>query len=230
MKLTNNTNVSVDGEMQGCGRPDEDRRVRIERRMGFAGYSPTRPDARSAAKHRPADVVAQPLVVKYELANRLRELVTLPPALDSPCAVALVFRRVSTYGLDRIGGRTKFVRGDVRDDPGLASSVRGMPRCPTEVSGRGHCLAGRRASLGHRDFATHPGASMLDRLTRSWVLRLSRLEQVKDVLGARCRPQSQQPVIRIGEGPAAADGHEARISDLREDHGRAPITSIGPAP
>jgi hypothetical protein len=137
-----------------------------------------RPDARSAVKHRPADVVPQPLVVKYELANRLRELGTLPPALESPYAVALAFRRASTCGLDRIGGRTKFVRGDVRDDPGLASSVRGMPCCPTQVSGRGHCMAGRRASLGHPHLATHPGASMLDRLTRSWVLRLSRLEQV----------------------------------------------------
>ena len=175
---------------------------------------------RSAVKHRPADVVPQPLVVKHELANRLRELVTLPPALESPCAVALAFRRARTCGLDRIGGRTEFVRGDVRDDPGLAGSVRGMPRCPTQVPGRGHGLAGRRASLGHLDLATHPGASMLDRLTRSWVLRLSRLEQVKDVLRARCRPKREELVIRIGEGPTAADRHEARVSDLREDHGR----------
>jgi hypothetical protein len=40
------------------------------------------PDARSAVKHRPADVIPQPLVVKYELANRFRELVTLPLALE----------------------------------------------------------------------------------------------------------------------------------------------------
>src|ERR1700729_1009288 len=32
----------------------------------------------SAVKHRPADVVPQPLVVKYELENRLRELIALP--------------------------------------------------------------------------------------------------------------------------------------------------------
>jgi hypothetical protein len=174
--------------------------------------------ARSAVKHRPADGVPQPLVVKYELANRLRELVTLPPALESPCFVALAFRRASTCGLDRIGGRTEFVRGDVRDDPGLAGRVRGMPCCPTQVSGRGHCMAGRRASLGHLHLATHPRASMLDRHTRSWVFRLSRLEQVKDVLGARCRPKSKELVIRIGEDPTAADRHEARVSDLREDH------------
>src|SRR6476620_4320308 len=94
-----------------------------------------------------------------------------------------------------LGGRTELVRGDVSDGPGLASSVRGMPCCPTQVSGRAHCMAGRRASLGHRDLATHPGAGLLDRLARSRVLRLSRLEEVKDVLRAQCRPQGEELVI-----------------------------------
>jgi hypothetical protein len=134
-----------------------------------------RPPTRSGVKYRPADIVPQPLVVKHELANRLRELVTLPPALESPGALALPFRRASTCGLDRIGGRTEFVRGDVRDGPGLAGSVRGMPCRPAQVSGRGHGMAGCRASLGHLHLATHPGAGVLDRLTRSWVLRPGRL-------------------------------------------------------
>src|SRR5437867_5832172 len=120
----------------------------------------------SAVEHRPADVVAQPLVVEYELANRLRELVALPPALESPCALALSFRRGSTCSLDRIGGRTELVRGDVCDGRGLAGSVRGMPCCPTQVSGRGVCMAGRRASPGHRDLATHPCPSLLNCVTR----------------------------------------------------------------
>jgi len=148
------------------------------------------PDARSAVKHRPADVVTQPLVVKYELANCLRELVTLPLALESPCGRALAFRRGSPCGLDRIGGRTELVRSDVCDGPGLASSVRGMPCCPAQVSGRAHGMAARRASLGHLDLATNPGAGMLDRLTRPWVRGASRLEEVKDVLSATCRPKS----------------------------------------
>src|SRR5262249_10247136 len=76
---------------------------------------------RSAVKHRPADVVPQPLVVKHELVNRLRKLVTLPAALEPPGALARAVRRASTRGLDRIGGRAEFVRGDVRDGPGLAS-------------------------------------------------------------------------------------------------------------
>ena len=184
-----------------------------------------RPDALSAVEHRPADVVPQPLVVEYELANRLRELVALPPALESTCALALSFRRGSTCGLDRVGGRTELVRGDVCDGRGLGGSVRGMPCCPTQVSGRGVRIAGRRASLGHRDLATHPGAGVLDRLTRSRVLRLSRLEEVKDVLRARCRPQGEELVIRIGEGPTAADRYETRVAVFREDRSQHPFCS-----
>lgn len=44
----------------------------------------------SAVEHRPADVVAQSLVVEDELANRLRELVALPLALESPRGLTLV--------------------------------------------------------------------------------------------------------------------------------------------
>jgi len=175
------------------------------------------PNARSAVEYRPADAVPQPLVVKYELANRLRELVMLPLALESPCGLALALRRGSTCGPDRIGSRTELVRGDVCDGPGLASSVRGMPCCPAQISGRAHRMAARRAGLGHRDLATHPGARVPDRLTWPRVVRLSRLEEVKDVLRARCRPKSQEMVIRISEGSAPADRHEARVPDLRED-------------
>jgi|GEM_PF-6754497 len=168
------------------------------------------PNALSAVEHRPANVVSQPLVVEHELANRLRELVALPPALASPRTLALAFRRGSTRCLDRIGSRTELVRGDVRDDRGLAGSVRGVPRCPTQVSGR--------ASLGHLDLATRPGTRLLDRLTRSRVLRLNRLEEVKDVLRAGCRPQGEEMMkgeemmIRIGEGPATADRNETRVA------------------
>ncbi len=191
-------------------------------------YAELAPDARSAVKHRPADVVPQPLVVEYKLANRLRKLVTLPLALASPCCLALAFRRAGTCGLDRIGGRAEFVRGDMRNDPGLASSVSGMPCSPAQVSGRRHCMAGRRSSLGHLDLPTHPAASMLDCLTRSCVLRLSRLEPVKDVRRARCRPNSKELMIGVGEGPTAADRHEARVSDLRKDHAWRSYTCIRP--
>jgi hypothetical protein len=181
--------------------------------------------ARRRVKHRPTDVVPQPLVVDDELADRFRKLVTLPLALQSPCEITLAFGRGGTCGLDRIGGRAELMRGDMCDDPGLASSVCGMPCCPAQVSGRAHRMPPRRASPPHRDLATHPGASMLDRLARPWVPRPNQLEQVKDVLRARCRPQSEQMVIWISEGPTAADRHEARVPDLREDHGRHSFSS-----
>jgi len=61
---------------------------------------------------------------------------------------------------------------------------------------------------------------MLDRLTRSWILGPNRLEQVKDVLRARGSPQGEEMVVGIGESPTTSDRHEARVPDLREDHGR----------
>src|SRR6266513_5116197 len=79
-------------------------------------------------------------------------------------------------------------------------------------------MATRRASLGHRDLAAHPGAGLLNRLTRSRVLRPSRLEPLEDVLRARCRPQGEELVIRIGERPTAADRYETTVAVLREDH------------
>ncbi len=70
-------------------------------------------------------MVSEPLVVQNKLANRLRQLFALPPAFETPCAVALAFRRASTCGLDCIGGRTEFVRGDVRDPAAVRHAMRG---------------------------------------------------------------------------------------------------------
>ena len=58
----------------------------------------------------------------------------------------------------------------------------------------------------------------------------SRLEEVKDVLRALCRPQSEELVIRFGEGPTAADRHETRVAVFREDHTRHPSTRNCPTP
>src|SRR5438552_1665068 len=179
----------------------------------------------SAVEHRPADVVAQPLVVEYELANRVRELVALPPALESPCALAL-FRRGSTCGLDRICGRTELVCSDVCDGRGLTGSVSGVPCCSTQVSSRGVCMTGRRSSLGHGDLTARPCAGLLDRLTRSRILRLSRLEEIEDVLRTRCRPQGEEQMIGIGEGPTAPDRHETRVAVFREDHTHTPFARV----
>ena len=136
------------------------------------------PDACSAVEDRPADVVPQVLVLKYELSNRLWELVTLPLALESARGLGLVIRRSSTCGLDRIGCRAEFVGCDVRHGASLASCVRSVTCCPLLVSRCPHCMAARRAGLHHLDLAMNPGAGMLDGLTRSWILGVSGFEQV----------------------------------------------------
>ncbi|WP_322780006.1 hypothetical protein, partial [Frankia sp. Cas4] len=51
--------------------------------LGRPGYAATTIAAPSTVEDRPADLVAQPLVVQHELANRIRELFTLPTALKS---------------------------------------------------------------------------------------------------------------------------------------------------
>jgi hypothetical protein len=50
-------------------------------------------------------MVPKALVVDHELADRLRQLVALPSALESRCALAPSLGRSSVCGLDRIGGR-----------------------------------------------------------------------------------------------------------------------------
>lgn len=131
------------------------------------------------------------LIVKYELANRLWELVTLPPALEQTRSLGLAVRRSSTCGLDRIGCRTEFVGSDVRYGASLARRVRGVTCCPSPVSRCPHGMAARRARLRHLDLATNPGAGMFDGLTWSWILRVSGFEQVQDVLSACGRPKSE---------------------------------------
>ncbi|KUH80791.1 hypothetical protein AU186_08410 [Mycobacterium sp. GA-1999] len=118
-------------------------------------------------------MVPQSLIVKYEFSDRLRELVPLPAALESSCGFGLAVRRSSTCGLDRIGGRAEFVGGDMGYGASLASCVCGVPCCPLLVSRRSHGMTSCRARLHHLDLAPHPGAGMLDGLTRSWILRVS---------------------------------------------------------
>ena len=171
----------------------------------------------ASVEHRPADVVPQPLVVEYELANGLAELPTLPPALESPCALALSLWRGSTRGFDRIGGRTEFVGGDVCHGRGLAGSERGVARCPTQISGCSVCMAGRRASLRHGCLAARPGPEF-DRATRTVVARARPLEVVHRMLRACGRRQGEKVVIRIRESSTAADRHETKVAVFREDH------------
>jgi len=61
-------------------------------------------------EHQQADVVPQSQVVEYKLANRLWKPIALQPTLESPCVLALSFRRGGSCGFDRIGSRTELDR------------------------------------------------------------------------------------------------------------------------
>jgi hypothetical protein len=80
----------------------------------------------STIKHQPANLVSQPLIIQDEFTDRLWELFTLPTALEPTGALCFVFEGRRTHGLDRVGRRTKFVRGDVRHHSRLTSSVGGV--------------------------------------------------------------------------------------------------------
>jgi hypothetical protein len=47
---------------------------------------------------------------------------------------------------------------------------------------------------------------------------MRRLEQIEHVLGAGGCPECEEMVVRVSQGSAAADGHEAWVAHLREDH------------
>ena len=155
----------------------------------------------AAVEHRPADVVAQPLIVQDQLADRLRQLVALPAALAPAGPLALAFRRRRARRLDRVGGGSELVRGDVGDRRRLPGSIRGMARRAAQIPGRRHRMARRRAGLDHRDLAAHPGPRLLNSVTRARVRRLRRLEEGQDVLRARGGPRGEQVMVGIRERP-----------------------------
>ena len=81
-------------------------------------------EACSAVEHRPTELVSHPLVVQDELANRRRQLVALPRALQPAGLLTGASRSCRTHGLDRVGGGSELVRGDVRHHGRLAGSER----------------------------------------------------------------------------------------------------------
>src|SRR5438552_19127665 len=78
---------------------------------GRADLTAGRPAPRnpSAVEHEPAQLVAQPLVVKHEIPNLERKLSTLPLALQAAGRLAVVLRRSRLGRPDRVGRRTQLV-------------------------------------------------------------------------------------------------------------------------
>jgi hypothetical protein len=194
---------------------------------------------RSAAsvERKPAQLVAKPLVVEHKLADRVGQLGALPLALQTAGRHAVVFSRCRPRGLDRVGRGSEFMGRHMAHRRSLAGSVRGMPCCATQVSGRGVRMAGRRAGLCPRDLTPRPCAPEVDRPTWTVVVRPCLLEVVLPVLRAVSRPHREKTMIVVLEDPAATHGDKPRIPDLGEDHetthtreafGKSPTSSINP--
>jgi hypothetical protein len=153
--------------------------------------------ARSAVEDRPAEVVAQSLVVEDEVTDGVRELVALPAALGSPGGFSVAVRGCGTNGPDGIRGRTQLVRRDVRRGGGLRSGVGGVARRTPKVPGSGVRVTGGRPGDGHGDLAPGPRPGQLDGVLRTLVVRADPLEMLEDVRGAVGRPHRERVVVII---------------------------------
>jgi hypothetical protein len=169
-------------------------------------------------ERKPAQLVAQPLVVEHEFSDLLGELGALPLALQPAGDIALAFSRCRSRRPDRVRRSAELVGRHVAHRRGLAGRVRGVPGCPTQVPGRGVRMPGRRTGLCPAGLATSPGSPELDRPTWTVILRPCLLEEVQHVLRAVSRPDRQKAVIVVLEAAATTYGDEPRIPDPGEDH------------
>jgi hypothetical protein len=194
--------------------------------FSFIGWSPIegciRASPRSQAsefEHRPTYLVSQTLIVQDKFVDRIRELFTLPTALEPAGTLTLKSGSSRTNCLDRISRSTKLMGGDMRHRCGLAGSICGVPRSSAQHSCRSLGMTSRIARLRHFDLSAYPCSCLLDRLARPQVQGFLRLEKVKNMFSTRGCPQSQKTMVSVREGPSTADGDEAGIADFREDHG-----------
>jgi len=172
----------------------------------------------SAVERKPAQLVAEALVIEHKCSDLVGELSALPLALQAASCLAFVFSRCRPRGLDRISRSTELVGRYMADRSCLAGGVTGMPRCPTQVSGCGVGVTGRRTGLSPGDLTARPGTPEVDRPTWTVVLRPCLLEVVQYVLRAVSLPERQKVVIAVLEAAAATLGDEPRITDLGKDH------------
>ena len=120
--------------------------------------------------------------------------------------------------LDRVGGGAKVVLGHVRDTRGLAGGVGGVPRSSPQWASCAHRVPTAGASVHHPHAAAGPGAGCLGGVPWTGVRGMVLLEEVQHMLRALGSPQREEAVIFIGEHSATADGDQAGIADLGEDH------------
>jgi hypothetical protein len=175
-------------------------------------------------KHRPADIVSQPLVVQYKITNRILQLTALPLTFLPTVALTLAVWSSSAYRLDCVGRRAEFVGGDVSYRRGLPCSMRRMPRSTGQIPSSGVRSKGRRARLRHRDLAPDPSTALLDCLARSRISRLHHLKQMQNVLRAVSCPKGEKPVIRVLQRAATSNRDESGVAILGKDHNYAPLS------
>jgi hypothetical protein len=174
----------------------------------------------SAVEDKPAQLVAQPLVVEHKLSDLVGELRALPLALQTAGLDAVVLSRCRPRSFDRVGRGSEFVGRHMADRRGLTGGVRGMPWRSSQIPGRGVGVATCRAGLHPRDLTSRPRSPEVDRSTWTIVSRPYQLEVVEHVLRAVSRPRREETMIVVAENPAAPHGDEARVPDLGEDHSR----------
>ena len=172
----------------------------------------------SAVERKPAQLVAQSLVVKDKFTDLVGELGALPLALGTSGLHAVALSRCRPRGPDRVGRGSEFVSRHMAHRRSLARRIRGMPCRPTQVSRRGVGMTCCRAGHCPRDFTPTPGTPKVDCPTWTVVLRPFVLEVVQHVLRAVSRPHREKTMIVVLEEPAATDGDQPRIPDLGEDH------------
>lgn len=174
--------------------------------------SRARPTSTSEVEKGPAFLVAKPLIVEHEVANRGRNLCTLPLALCTSRFVAMVWSHRCADCPDGIRSRTEIMlchMGHCHCMTSRASRFRsGTGRLP----GRGVCSKGRDASLSHGDLTARPSARLLNRMTRTFIPWMRFLEEVQDVLGASRSPGRKKTVIGICKGATATFGDEPWVS------------------
>ncbi|NJC20993.1 hypothetical protein BJ994_000069 [Arthrobacter pigmenti] len=169
-------------------------------------------------EHRPADIVAQPLIIQNQLVYLIRKLAPLPLALTFARCRAELFRHISTYSLDRVGSGAQLMRGNVGNRTSLTSSKCGVTCWATQLPGCPHRMTTRRTRLHHANLTTRPSPSVFNGFARPWVAGLGRLKEMEDMLRARRSPQSKQSMIFIREAPATANRDESRVPDTRKNH------------
>jgi hypothetical protein len=170
-------------------------------------------------KHRPARFIAQALVIKHKVPDFVWKLLALPLALLTGGTLALAFRSRGVRCPDCVGCRAQLMRCHVRDRHRLAGR-KGRKLCRTgKLPSRGVGDKGHVMGLAHWYFTSRPGVDQVNRLARTFIVRLRFLEEVQHMFRAGRCPERKKMVIGIAQGAATTNGDKSGIAGLGKNHG-----------